>query len=295
MLHLMLALTQRHVKCDIHYDDQNKIISLKFERNKIIPFFELRKNLMKTYKCTVCGQPSMLFDVVDFNKSCEEIRGQYLPLLGHGVYYARCTACKYTFAPEFCAWTDQDFLNMIYNDDYVKVDPDYLSIRPKGNADALHNIFGTSCAQINHLDYGGGNGVLSSSLVSRQWSFKSYDPFPENDVALANLGRFNLITAFEVFEHVPNPHAMMETIEKLLSGPDAVIFFSTLISDGCINEGERLNWWYVAPRNGHIGIHSTQSLTVLSEMYGMSFYSLNAGTHIFYKSLPIWAERLISK
>ena len=30
---------------------------------------------MKTYKCTVCGQQSMLFDVVDFNKSCEEIRG----------------------------------------------------------------------------------------------------------------------------------------------------------------------------------------------------------------------------
>ena len=248
---------------------------------------------MKTYKCAVCGHSSLLFDVVDFNKSCEEIRGYYLPLLGHGVYYVRCQACKYTFAPEFSAWTDQDFVNMIYNDSYVEVDPDYLNIRPKGNAEALNSIFGHYRNDIKHLDYGGGNGVLSGCLESFGWSSTSYDPFPANDAKLNGLGTFNLISAFEVFEHVPDPHVMMETIEKLLSGPDAVVFFSTLLSDGHINDGERLNWWYVAPRNGHIGLHSSQSLAVLGERYGMKLHSLNSGTHIFYRALPGWATRLI--
>ena len=179
---------------------------------------------MKTYKCTVCGHHASLFDVVDFNKSCEEIRGLFLPLLGHGVYYVRCENCKYTYAPEFGVWTDKDFLNMVYNDDYVKIDPDYLEVRPRSNADALNNIFGNHRNEIKHLDYGGGNGVLSEYLSLFGWNSKSYDPFPANDVAVSNLGNFDLITAFEVFEHVPSPHVMMQTIEKLLSGPEAIIF-----------------------------------------------------------------------
>ena len=182
---------------------------------------------------------------------------------------------------------------MVYNDDYVKIDPDYLEVRPRSNADALNNIFGNHRNEIKHLDYGGGNGVLSEYMSLFGWNSKSYDPFPANDVAVSNLGNFDLITAFEVFEHVPSPHVMMQTIEKLLSGPEAIIFFSTLVSDGYINDNERLNWWYVAPRNGHIGIHSSQSLAVLAATYGMNFHSLNPVTHIFYRSLPSWAKKLI--
>ena len=81
---------------------------------------------MNICKCLVCGQLAPLYDVVDFNKSCEEYRGQFLPLSGRAIHYARCGSCNYTFAPEFGSWTDQDFLDNIYNEDYIKVDPDYL-------------------------------------------------------------------------------------------------------------------------------------------------------------------------
>ena len=64
---------------------------------------------MENLGCPVCAQPAALFDVVDFNKSCEEANGKLLPLSGDPVYYAACTHCSFLFAPQFQSWTDEDF------------------------------------------------------------------------------------------------------------------------------------------------------------------------------------------
>lgn len=247
---------------------------------------------MNSYQCLVCGQAAPLYDVVDFNKSCEENRGHFLPLSGHAVYYARCSGCEYTFAPEFSSWTDQDFLEKIYNDDYIKVDPDYLDKRQQENAGLLNNFFGIYRMHLRHLDYGGGNGTLARLLQGAQWDSVSYDPFPQNPARIEDLGRFNLITAFEVFEHVPNPHRMMDNMVKLLDGPDCMIFFSTAVSDGLIKDNARLDWWYAAPRNGHIGIHTTQSLKKLGQMFGLKYSSMGRSFHVYYRNFPPWAEQL---
>ncbi len=50
---------------------------------------------------------------------------------------------------------------------------------------------------------GGGNGNLSEKLSAANWQSTSYDPFPNGSVNLSEIGTFDLITAFEVFEHVP--------------------------------------------------------------------------------------------
>jgi len=121
---------------------------------------------------------------------------------------------------------------------------------------------------------------------------KSYDPFPSNDIQLVDLGTFNLITACEVFEHVPDPHVMMENISRLLDGPQAVVFFSTGISDGLIKDHERLNWWYASPRNGHIGIHTSKSLKVLAERHNMNFGSMGSSFHVYFRQFPPWADKL---
>jgi 2-polyprenyl-6-hydroxyphenyl methylase/3-demethylubiquinone-9 3-methyltransferase len=84
--------------------------------------------------CPVCRGATDLFDVVDFNKNCEEARGVYLPLSGRPIYYRRCQQCAFTFAPEFRKWSDEDFLRDIYNDRYIDVDPDYVTTRPLTNA-----------------------------------------------------------------------------------------------------------------------------------------------------------------
>jgi len=247
---------------------------------------------MTTYKCLVCGGAALLFDVVDFNKNCLEGEGLFLPIMGHGVYYARCNSCEYTFAPEFSSWTSQDFLSMIYNDDYEKIDPGYINDRPQKNANIINNIFGDYKADIKHVDYGGGNGRLSELLRAFNWDSNSFDPFPNDTKINFESGAFNLITAFEVFEHVPNPQSMMDNINYLMDSQSGLVLFSTSVSDGFINKNERLTWWYVAPRNGHIGIHSSKSLRLLGEKYGFQYKNFSPSTHAYFKLLPDWANKL---
>lgn len=145
---------------------------------------------------------------------------------------------------------------------------------------------------IRHLDYGGGNSRLAQLLRSAQWQSVSYDPFPKNDTRLSDLGTFNLITAFEVFEHVSDPLGMMENISKLLEGQDSMVFFSTGISNGLIKDNDRLNGWYAAPRNGHIGIHMAKSLQVLGQMHNLNFASMGTSLHAYFRKFPQWAEKL---
>lgn len=240
------------------------------------------------HACPVCASPADLYDVVDFNKSCRQNDGVHLPLSGVPVYYRRCPACAYTWAPEFGQWSDQDFLNHIYNEDYEFVDPDYLSARPQGNAGIVAQLFGKERERIRHLDYGGGNGGMSALLAQQGWDTTSFDPFPGDGTTAASLGKFNLITSFEVFEHVPDPNVLMASLRALMD-EECLVLFSTLISDGSVVPHGRLDWWYAAPRNGHISLFSARSLAVLAEKYGLGFHSFSHGTHCFYTKLPAWA------
>jgi hypothetical protein len=243
-------------------------------------------------KCPVCFGSATLLDVVDFNKNCEEIRGKFLPLSGNAIYYSRCNECLFTFAPEFQEWPENLFLDKIYNAEYIQVDPDYLEARPQSNFLLLKKLFSKDRENIAHLDYGGGNGKLSHLLKEDGWNSRTYDPFPALDLNVQKLGKFNLITAFEVFEHVPDVNMLMDNLTELI-GDDGLILFSTLVSDGHIEKNSRLSWWYASPRNGHISLFSRKSLLTLGTKYKLNFGGFNDGLHCFYKQMPSWAKYLI--
>lgn len=242
--------------------------------------------------CLVCGGTAVLLDVVDFNKSCEEQRGKFLPLSGVPIYYLLCRTCGFLFAPEFAEWTLDDFRSKIYNDGYINVDPDYADTRPRVNAENLLRMFRDRQAQIKHLDYGGGSGTLSKLLVENGWCSASYDPFVDDAAWGENIGKYNLITAFEVFEHVPDPRKLVTTIVQLLTS-DGVVLFSTLTSDGHIAPNRRVTWWYASPRNGHISLFSKKSLAILAAKEHLRFGSFSPGFHVFWKTVPPWAEHVI--
>lgn len=234
--------------------------------------------------CPVCGDKASYFDVVDFNKSCTDPLCRDTGFSGMPIYYSRCSGCEFLFTPSIYSWNETQFLEAIYNSDYIKFDGDYLQKRPKENAALLENFFGEQMPVIRHLDYGGGNGNLSEILKSRGWNSVSYDPFPSAEINLQALGRFNLITAFEVFEHVPDVHHLMKNLSSLLL-PDGAILIFTLLSDGNVNQNDRLNWWYAAPRNGHISLFSKKSLDHLSGTYGFKVHNLNANLHMLKHEL----------
>jgi SAM-dependent methyltransferase len=242
--------------------------------------------------CPVCKANGVLLDVVDFNKSCEEARGKHLPLAGIPVYYVLCDSCRFCWALELNQWPLAKFKDCIYNADYISVDPDYLEVRPTANAKRLRAMFPNLPSDIRHLDYGGGNGLLSKLLRESNWDSVSYDPFVDGEVDPGRFGRFDFITAYEVFEHVPDLQILLTSLCALLTH-NSLLLFSTLISDGNIETKKRLDWWYASPRNGHISLFSRKSLSILAEGRGFKFGSFSNGLHVFYKTMPVWAKHLI--
>ena len=240
--------------------------------------------------CPVCGAATTLLDVVDLNKSCEEARGIFLPIAGIPVYYSLCDQCGFCFAPELHRWSIDEFSARIYNDDYKQVDPDYLDARPRANAQLLANMFAKQVLAIRHLDYGGGNGELSSELFAAGWDSTSYDPFVDGPLR-EDLGRFNLVTSFEVFEHVPDVNHLISTLASLVE-EDGMVLFSTLLSDGILARNQRVQWWYASPRNGHISLFSRRSLALLGEKEGLDLVSFSPNLHAFWRKIPSWAAEV---
>lgn len=240
-------------------------------------------------RCKVCGGEAPLEGVVDFNKSCEEHRGIRFSLAGVAVYYRRCTTCGFLFT-NFCdAWLPEDFRQRIYNADYAKVDPDYLVERPKGNTHLVGRLFGASVPSLRVLDYGGGNGTLAAGLRAMNFAAESYDPFDGSGEDKP--GPYDLITCFEVMEHVTDPHGTVLAIADRLA-PTGLVLFSTLLLPIDRASGS-LDWWYIAPRNGHVSIHTADSLARLWREAGFKTGSFNSGMHCAYRALPDFARHLI--
>ena len=237
--------------------------------------------------CPVCASATSLLDVVDLNKSCEEARGLFLPIAGVPVYYSLCDKCGFCFAAELHRWSIDEFSARIYNDDYKQVDPDYLEGRPRANAQLLANMFKNQVLDIRHLDYGGGNGVLSAELFAAGWNSTSYDPFVDGPLS-EDLGTFNLVTSFEVFEHVPDVNHLISTLSSLVE-EDGMVLFSTLLSDGILARNQRVQWWYASPRNGHISLFSRGSLALLGKKEGFDLVSFSPNLHAFWRKIPSWA------
>ena len=245
--------------------------------------------------CPICFGCSAAFDVVDFNKSCEEVRGKYLPLSLIPVYYYRCRDCEFVHAPEFESWSDGDFIDKIYNNKYIEVDPDYLIERPHLNFHRLNNLFGLDAGDIRHLDWGGGSGELTRLLSEIGWDSVTYDPFSDVNNSISVTDKFDFITAFEVFEHVPNINKLLDNMSYYMKD-ESLLLFSTAVSDGNIKPNSRLSWWYVSPRNGHISIFSRKSIEILAGQRGFNFGSFGGGLdgfHCFWKKLPAWAGKVI--
>lgn len=238
--------------------------------------------------CKICGAPSPLFGVVDFHKSCIEAQGQRLPLSGHPIYYRRCTQCAFTFTTAFDTWDWETFRANIYNDQYIVVDPDFVELRPAGNAGLIANSFPDAKTSIKILDYGGGNGVLASRLRDAGFAASTYDPY--SSFAEMPTEQFDLISCFEVLEHVPTPQKAVEIMVSLIKQPGAILFSTLVQPKEFLSVG--LNWWYAGPRNGHVSLFSIPALALLFKPYGMKVASFNDNLHLAYDKKPPFAAHL---
>jgi 2-polyprenyl-6-hydroxyphenyl methylase/3-demethylubiquinone-9 3-methyltransferase len=221
-------------------------------------------------KCKVCNSSTELWTTVDSNKSCNNatlILGQ-VP-----IHYYKCTSCGFLQTIQYDDWTPEDYLEFIYNDEYGLSDPEYDGTRAKRDAHWLDHYLKHD-VNISILDYGSGLGHLEKSMREKGYqAITSYDPFSKYGIGKDFPGRFDLVTSFEVFEHTIEPHKIaVECINWLV--PGGKILISTLV-----NNDQPKDCWYLSPRNGHIAMHSYQSLDRLFEKYGMRVKHLSPSTH----------------
>jgi SAM-dependent methyltransferase len=127
-------------------------------------------------------------------------------------------------------------------------------------------------------------------LRESHWNSTSYDPFVDKNRTLCELGKFELVTAFEVFEHVPDVQKLMYELRALIA-PRGLVLFSTLLSDGSLDSRQRITWWYASPRNGHISLYSRKSLAILAQKNSFNCGSFSNLFHAFWNEVPPWVGR----
>ena len=77
---------------------------------------------------------------------------------------------------------------------------------------------------------------------------------------------FDIITAFEVIEHIVNPYEFMQNLHNRLS-PHGKVAIATGDAEGFLPKLLGKRWWYLNPP-GHCIIYSKQSLAHLLTMSG---------------------------
>src|SRR5207237_2813544 len=101
---------------------------------------------------------------------------------------------------------------------------------------------------------------------------ETYDPFVPRYSAKPP-DRFDCVVSFEVVEHSTDPARAFADMNDFLTG-SGLILFSTLLQPADIDH-QGLNWWYAAPRNGHVSLYSRASLEKVVQPFGLKLGSFN--------------------
>lgn len=232
--------------------------------------------------CKVCGGNTVLFDVVDFKKTCSK---EPYPngLRGVPIYYFQCKNCGFIFTDFFDQFSESDFTRYVYNEEYKDaIDPEWVSIRPQRNVREVLTFLGWQKGAVVGLDYGGGNGLTAKLLREQGLEYDTYDPFGAKHLRKENEGRYNFCSSFEVFEHTTDPVGTFREIVSLCNSDRLVVYVGTAVNNKNATQRNRLLWDYASPRNGHISLHSRESLNKIAEIFGFECLHTR-GVHLFFR------------
>jgi 2-polyprenyl-6-hydroxyphenyl methylase/3-demethylubiquinone-9 3-methyltransferase len=225
--------------------------------------------------CKCCGGATRPFAEIDAARSCEDRHG--VPVFaasGRPIAYRRCVVCGFVATRDFDSLSEAEMGAVIYDADYIRADPDFTATRPRYYAALFMNwlrpVFPTPAA----LDFGGGAGVFAAAMAKAGFRFGSWDPY--FDTSPRPAATYDLVTAFEVMEHSRDPLRTVREATGFLQ-PGGVLAFSTQL----LPAGADAGWWYLAPRNGHVSIHTPGSLRHCAAACGFDLMSVSNGLHLF--------------
>lgn len=219
-------------------------------------------------KCLICS-----------HKGNEIFRGKILDK--YDICYYQCPACGliYTESPY---WIEEAY------DSSITIYDTGIMSRNISFSIATHTILKIlfNDKPIIGFDWGGGYGIFVRLMRDLGHNFEWFDKYSENLVSrgfeadIKSSKTYDIMTAFEVFEHLPDP---LQELEKMLDKSDTILF-STLIYDEEYSYPMLDEWWYYVPEEGqHIVFYSKVTLKQIAEKFHINYYPINDSLHIFSK------------
>jgi hypothetical protein len=211
----------------------------------------------------------------------------------YDVNYFKCHHCNF-IQTEHPHWLSES-----YEEAITDLDIGYVgrNISLSEIVTALIKITGNKRSRF--VDYGGGYGLLVRLLRDKGYNFYRQDLHCKNifsnnfDVTnLSKFDRFQMLTAFEVFEHLDNP---IGEIEKMLTYSDTILFSTALQPNASFKAAE--DWWYFAPETGqHVSFYHRSTLEFIARRFNCKLYSDDAGLHMLTKKpMAINSVKLVSR
>jgi hypothetical protein len=211
--------------------------------------------------CKVCGgQSRFLFD--------GKILGKY------DVKYYLCDSCG------FLQIEDPYWLKEAYKESINLSDTGILSRNihlSEITAAVLYLFFDRNG---RYLDYAGGYGVLTRLMRDYGFDYYWHDRYTRNLFARGfeyckEVGKVDLVTAFEVFEHFTDPAS---ELERILALSRNILFSTELLPPKIPKPGE---WWYYGPEHGqHVSFYSYTSLLRLAGKHKLRLCSNGKNVHL---------------
>jgi glycosyltransferase involved in cell wall biosynthesis len=229
------------------------------------------KNLLDhlPLKCKVCESDS-------HHLAQGKVMGKY------DVDYFQCSNCGFVQTEE-PYWLDEAYSQPIASSD-VGLAFRNLSFS-KITQNLLFNFFNH---QAKFLDYGGGYGLFVRLMRDAGFDFYWLDKFCQNifaqgfEIDAATNNQFELVTAFEVFEHLVHP---TYELEELLKKSRNILLSTELLPESNPKPNE---WWYYVLHEGqHVSLYTAKSLSILAAKFNLNFYSNGSSLHLLTeKQLP---------
>ena len=213
--------------------------------------------------CSICNQKAIPFDKA-------KVLDKY------DVQYYRCTECGF-IQTEDPYWLDEAYTDAINASDLGLV---HRNINNARMTRSVIFLFFNQAGKF--LDYAGGYGMFTRMMRDSGLDYYHHDAYCENlfavsfDLSVIGKTEFDMLTVFEVFEHLKDPKV---ALEELLGYSGNILFSTDLLPS---NPPKVDDWWYYGTDHGqHISIYTENSLRKLAGEFGLHFVTDRRRIHMF--------------
>ncbi|MFC7496032.1 MULTISPECIES: class I SAM-dependent methyltransferase [unclassified Nocardioides] len=194
------------------------------------------------------------------------------------VTYVRCPSCGMVQAVE-PTWLDRAYSSAIARLDVGLLDRCVVLSHVTSALLRTERLRGGT-----FLDWAGGYGTLTRLMRDRGFAFEHFDPLAENIFAPDHQApslegsRYDLVTGFEVLEHLVDPVA---SLAPVAATTDRLLMSTRLLPDPAPKPDE---WDYYTPETGqHITFFTPEALRALAERLGYDGVVVGDLVHLFHR------------